>query len=221
MADPDTEDVAPWVPSIMMPVVLWIGSACVLVELVLQAADLGLVGSPFWRSLAYQYGAFWPGLLFGWAPNYPTQPAAMFVTYAFLHSGLGHLAGNMLALLVLGRIASEYVGRTQFALIYATSVLGGAAAFGVMASGPQPMVGASGAVFGLAGAWQYWDFANSRHAGGRLWRLSRGVGILVLLNLVLWFLFEGALAWQTHLGGYLTGWIAAVGLRGRHTVLRH
>jgi membrane associated rhomboid family serine protease len=34
----------------------------------------------------------------------------------------------------------------------------------------------------------------------------------MLVNVVLWFLLDGLLAWQTHLGGFLAGWIAAAGL---------
>jgi membrane associated rhomboid family serine protease len=192
--------------------VLWIGGGCILVELVLQAADLGLIGSPLWRSMAYQNGAFWPGLLQGWKPNYFAQPVTMFITYAFLHGSIWHLAGNMIALLALGRVAEEHVGQKKFVLIYVMSAFGGAAAFGTMAFGPQPMVGASGALFGLAGAWQYWDYTDSRRSRRRVRHLFRSVGVLVVLNVALWILLEGALAWQTHLGGFLTGWIVAAGL---------
>lgn len=191
------------------PVALWIGGGCVLVELVLLVADLGLVGSPLWRSLAYQNGAFWPGLLWGWQPNYAAQPALMFVSYAFLHSGVWHLLGNMLALVVLARIAADHVGQRAFALIYGVSALGGAAVFGVLALGPQPMVGASGALFGLAGAWQYWEYAHAGRGHRRGWHLARAFGSLVMLNLALWVAFSGALAWQTHLGGFLAGWMMA------------
>lgn len=217
MTAPDTEDAghAPPAPGRLPPAALWIGAGCVLAELVLQAADLGLIGSPLWRSLAYQYGAFWPGLLHGWRPNYAAQPLTMFLTYAFLHGGFWHLAGNMAALMALGRIAAGHVGQKGLMLIYVASALGGAAAFGAMASGPQPMVGASGALFGLAGAWQYWDLEFPGHPGGRGWRLTRGVGFVVVLNAVLWVVLEGALAWQTHLGGFLAGWIVAVLLARR------
>lgn len=204
----------------LLPAVLWIGAGCILVELVLQAADLGLIGSPLWRSLAYQYGAFWPGLLQGWQPNYAVQPAAMFVTYAFLHGGFWHLIGNMLALVALGRIAAAQVGQKAFVLIYAASVLGGAAMFGAITPGPHPAVGASGALFGLAGAWQYWKYKNTGRSKGRLWHLILGIGHLVALNAVLWVFLHGALAWQTHLGGYLAGWTIAVLLACRGVSLR-
>lgn len=191
---------------------LWIGGSCILVELILQAADFGLIGSTFWRSLAYQNGAFWPGLLQGWTPNYFAQPVLMFVTYAFLHGGFGHLVGNMIALMVLARVAAEHVSPRAFLLIYLVSVFGGAAVFGLLIAGPQPMIGASGALFGLAGAWQYWDYINPRRARGRVVRLIRGAGLLIGLNALLWYLLDGIIAWQTHLGGFLAGWIVAAAL---------
>lgn len=192
--------------------VLVIGGVCVLVELGLQASDFHLIGSPLWRSLAYQSGAFWPGLLHGWKPNYPLQPVAMFLTYAFLHGGFGHLAGNMITLLALGEVVMARVGQKGFLLIYAVSALVGAALFGVLATGPLPMVGASGALFGLMGAWLYWDFIDPERRRRRFWRLVRGAGILVVLNVVLWVLFDGRLAWQAHLGGALAGWATAAAL---------
>ena len=204
----------------LTPVALWIGGICIVVDLVRQAADLGLIGSSRWRSLAYQNGAVWPGLLRGWQANYSAQPALMFVTYAFLHGGFWHLAGNMLALVLLGRIASNYVGQKAFVLIYGMSALGGAVAFGVMAQGAQPMVGASGALFGLVGAWQYWDYADPRCRRRRIWCLARVIGILAALNLVPLLVFDGAFAWQTHLGGILTGWATARLLRRRHAACR-
>ncbi len=191
------------------PVLFWIGGICIAVELALQLADFGLIGSRLWRGLAYQYGAFWPGLLHGWEPNFALQPVTMFVTYAFLHGGLGHLGGNMLTLLALGTAVSARAGQRGFLIIYALSALGGAALFGLLASGSQPMVGASGALFGLAGAWQYWDFADPGRRAGRVKRLVTAAGGLAVLNLVLWVAMSGLLAWQTHLGGFLAGWAAA------------
>ncbi len=172
-------------------------------------ADARLIGTPVWRSLVYQNGAFWPGLLHGWRPNYDLQPWTMFVSYAFLHGGFGHLAGNMLTLVALGRIVAERAGTSGFAIVYAISAFGGALAFARASTSPQPMVGASGALFGLAGAWQYWEYAD---AGRDPWRVARSVAGLVLLNVILWVLLEGLLAWEAHLGGFLAGWAVAAGL---------
>lgn len=185
---------------------------CCGVELILVTADYGLIGTPRWRGLAYQNGAFWPGLLYNWRPNYAGQPALMFFTYAFLHSGLGHLFGNMVTLFFLGRIAQDRVGQGGMVALYAVSAIGGAAAFALLSSSPQPMVGASGALFGLAGAWQYWEWVDRRRTGRRPWVVARTVLGLVLLNVLLWLWMSGGLAWETHLGGFIAGWIGAMGL---------
>lgn len=193
--------------------VLWVVAAlCCGVELVLIASDLGLIGTSRWRGLTYQNGAFWSGLLYNWQPNYPAQPWLMFLTYGFLHSGFWHLAGNMLTLAFLGVLAVERVGAAGFGVIYALSAIGGGLAFGLLSASPQPMVGASGALFGLAGAWQYWEWSDLRRAGRGTWPVWRIVLALVGLNLVMWVALDGLLAWETHLGGFVTGWLAAVAL---------
>ena len=194
-------------------VLLGLIGLCCGVELVLIAADYGLVGSPRWRGLAYQNGAFWAGLLYNWRPNYTGQPVLMFFTYAFLHSGFGHLAGNMLTLFFLGSIAQERVGQRGLVALYSISAIGGAVAFAILSSSPQPMVGASGALFGLAGAWQYWEWIDRCRTGRRPWVVGRTVLGLVLLNVVLWIWMAGGLAWETHLGGFIAGWLGAMVLR--------
>lgn len=189
------------------------------VEVVLVLADLGLIGSARWRPLSYQYGAFWAGLLQGWRPNYAAQPVAMFFTYAFLHSGPGHLIGNMLTLFWLGRAVVGRLGNGRFALLYLVSMLGGGAAFGLLSRSPAPMVGASGAIMGLAAAWIVWDWQDRRKSGARGWAAARwAVGMTFALgglNLGAWVWLNGILAWQTHLGGFLGGAAMAMILRRR------
>lgn len=196
---------------------------CCAVELTLQTADAGLIGSGRWRSLAYQNGAFWAGLLQNWRPNYPGQPGVMFLTYAFLHTGFWHLAGNMLSLLLLARIVLARTGQGGFLLIYAVSAFGGALLFALLARSPAPMVGASGALFGLAGAWQYWEARDLRRASLSLKPVWKVIAWLLFLNVLMWILNGGLLAWETHLGGFLSGGMTAWGLaqwRGGKVMLR-
>lgn len=187
-------------------VVLAIALLCCMVELILQAADYGLIGSARWRSLAYQNGAFWAGLLHNWRPNYPAQPWAMFVTYSVLHGGFGHLVGNMIALLTLAPVVLERMSQRSFLGLWIFSAIGGAAAFGLLSQSPQPMVGASGALFGLAGAWKAADWRAARKARKPLWPILLWVLGIAVLNLVLWVIQGGLLAWETHLGGFVAGW---------------
>lgn len=180
-----------------------------IIEIVLIASDYGIFGSTRWRNLSYQYFAFWAGLLYNWQPNYELQPYSMFFTYPFFHAGLVHLLGNMLALGWLGQIAVPKIGQRLFALLYLISGIGGGVAFGFLTNSAQPMVGASGALFGLAGAWQCWSWLDRRSTGNSLWHISASLFALVFLNLVMWTSTKGQLAWETHLGGFITGGLFA------------
>lgn len=180
-----------------------------LIEFTLVAADYGLIGSTRWRSTAYQNGAFWAGLLNNWQPNYPVQPLSMFLSYSLLHGGPGHLAGNMVILWLLGRVMVQRLGVAQFVMLYVMSAIGGALCFGLMSDSVRPMVGASGAIFGLLGAWHYDQWASLQRKGKSLWPVIQAVLGLIFLNLVMWFLLNGFLAWQTHLGGFVAGGIVA------------
>lgn len=194
-------------------------AGCVLPELVLLGADLGLWGSARWRPMAYANGAFWAGLLHGWTPNYPAQPWLMFLTHGFLHAGPGHLAVNMVTLLSVAGILIERVGQLRFALLYALSMVGGGAGFALLTTKIQPMVGASGALFGLIGAWVVWNVADLHHrrAGPRAvaWALFWPVAALTLMNVAMYWAASGNLAWETHLGGGVAGMVLAPFLAGR------
>lgn len=188
-----------------------------LIEGLLQLGDLGLIGPPRFRALAYEYFGFWPGILSGWVPNYAFQPYAMFLTYAFLHGGLLHLGVNLVTLWSLGTAVLDRVSTPKFLAIYALSMLGGAVGFALLGHGFRPMVGASGALFGLAGAILAWNYVDRFTQAMGLWPVARAVGLLIALNFVLYFAMDRLLAWETHLGGFLSGWVAAmlVDPRGR------
>jgi membrane associated rhomboid family serine protease len=195
--------------------VLAVAVPCIAIEATLQLADLGLIQMPRLRLAVYEYGGFWPGLLRDWRPNFPGQPVVMFATYALLHAGALHLVVNMMTLWSLGREVVARVGPRRFLAIYALSALGGAVAFGLLAPTLRPMVGASGALFGLAGALAAWEWQARRDEGLPTGPVLRFVALLVLLNVVLWWAMQGQLAWETHLGGCLAGAAAALALRER------
>jgi membrane associated rhomboid family serine protease len=74
-----------------------------------------------------------------------------FVTYAFLHGGLMHILGNMVFLWVFGPNVEDRFGRIGFLAFY---ILGGVAAGVIHALGyPNPVIGASGAVAAVTGAY--------------------------------------------------------------------
>ena len=184
-----------------------------LPELLVSLADAGLIGSPRWRPLSFQYGAVWAGLLHGWRPNFAAQPLTMFLTYAVLHAGPAHLIGNLGGLVWLGPQVAARGGAVRFLTIWIGSVLGGGLAFALMTTSPAPMIGASGAVFGLAGAWIVQGWQDRRHAGmthaSAIWPALGMVALLCAVNLISWIYEDGVLAWQTHLGGALAGAVLA------------
>ena len=183
---------------------------CLLPELWLSAADWGVWGDGRLRQWAVQNGGFWTGLLRNWRPNYALQPWTMFVTYSFLHGGIIHFAVNMMTLFSLGPPLVSYFGTPRFLLIYTASTIGGAIGFALLSGEVLPMVGASGALFGLAGALMALTWRDIRASNGSILPVLRSISWLVVLNLLLWWAMAGHLAWETHLGGFIIGWIAAL-----------
>ena len=180
--------------------------ACLAVEAVLQGADLGLWGQPGWRRVAIEYGGFWVGLLGNWRPNFPGQWMVMFLTHAFLHAGMWHALTNMLTLAVIGPPVARRLGGTRFAVLYLGSAIGGALGYALILPSPQPMVGASGALFGLFGAMSAWDY-GTRVARDRAIFVAWIATVVVLLNAVQWWVNGGLLAWQAHVAGFVAGWL--------------
>lgn len=124
------------------------------------------------------------------------------VTSAFLHAGLIHLALNMAALFTLGAPLEAALGRLRFVALYLLAALGGGVAAFLFAPRDVLGVGASGAIFGLFGAF----YVVVRRLGG-----STGP-ILALLGVNLVFTFAVPyIDWRAHLGGLATGTLVAVG----------
>jgi len=145
-------------------------------------------------------------------PSLADQEPWRFITSAFAHSpgSLTHIGFNMLTLWLMGRYLEPILGRAKFLAIYLTSALGGGALFVWLGAWNSGVVGASGAIFGLFGA--YLVIA---------WLLKRpltSVWVLLGLNLVIMVLFPG-IAWQAHIGGFLAG-AAATGAVGLDLIRR-
>ena len=130
------------------------------------------------------------------------------VTHALLHSqgSLFHVLFNMYALYLFGPTLERRVGSVAFGGLYvASAATGSAAAFFI---GPISMraVGASGAVFGLFGAWLYVSWRQRQTFQGRA-RFNQ-LAVLIGINLAL-PLFISNIAWQAHIGGMVGGLIVA------------
>ncbi|MEZ5776823.1 MAG: rhomboid family intramembrane serine protease [Paracoccaceae bacterium] len=190
---------------------IWVLAALsALPELVLAGADLGLWGHPDWRGIAIEYGGFWSGLLGNWRPNFAAQPWTMFLSYGFLHAGFWHLALNLLTLLSLGPPLVRRMGALRFIVLYLAAQVGGGLAFAAVSSAAIPMIGASGALFGLAGAWLALDYNRRLDLRQPIWPVIRVCLWLIALNLIMWWALARLLAWETHLGGFLAGWFFVV-----------
>jgi len=194
------------------PVILVIFILCMIPELVLAGAEYGFWGKIGWRLWALQNFGFWAGLLHNWRPNYAFQPEAMFVTYGFLHAGALHFGVNMMTLFSLAPPLVERLGALRFLVLYAVSIVGGALGFALLSSQALPMVGASGALFGLAGAHVALHYRARRAIRATQRPVLKALLGLVALNLILWWAMNGQLAWETHLGGFIIGWIAVLWL---------
>lgn len=136
------------------------------------------------------------------------------VTSLFLHSTgfIMHIAFNMYALYILGRVLEPALGHLRFAVLYLVAGIGGSVGVLLLSAPNVAVVGASGAVFGLFGAF----LVVTKAHGGNL------VPVLVIIgiNLVIGFLPGANIAWQAHVGGLVTGGAVAAALvlvpRGKH-----
>ena len=127
------------------------------------------------------------------------------ITSAFLAPASGVSGGlgfvdilfNMWALVFVGPALEGLLGRWRYLAVYLLSAVGGGVMYYFLAPPYAAAAGASGAIFGLFGAW----FVVSR----RLRLDTRGIVALIVINLALSFFFHNYIAWQAHIGGLLTG----------------
>jgi membrane associated rhomboid family serine protease len=133
------------------------------------------------------------------------------VSSMFLHAGLLHIAFNAYALWIFGTVVEEELGSLRFLLIYfTTGILASAASF---AFGPLsvPAVGASGAIFGIFGAFVTYNYRR-RHLAIAAARLRAAVTIVVI-NMVLALSIQG-IDWRAHVGGFFAGLFAGFAAEG-------
>jgi membrane associated rhomboid family serine protease len=117
----------------------------------------------------------------------------------FLHVSLFHLLFNMVALLIAGSPVETALGRVRFVTLYLLAALGGSVTSYLFANPLAVAVGASGAIFGLFGA--FFIMARSRNANTST--------ILVLIGINLAFSFNSGIDWRAHIGGLITGALAS------------
>ena len=177
-------------------------------------------------AVATGYGLV-PGELTGLAPVAAFDPIPepfTLITYQFLHAGWMHLMSNMLFLWVFADNIEDAFGHVAFAMLYLLCGIMGGLAHVVMAPGSlAPLVGASGAVSGVLGAYlmlypkaRVWIllFMRLPLRIGALWVLG-GWFLLQLVSLLMTQDGEVGVAWWAHIGGFLSGLAITWAIRRR------
>jgi membrane associated rhomboid family serine protease len=184
--------------------------------------------------VAYRYGMI-PAVLFGHRALTPElaviPPWATIFTSMFLHGGLLHLGGNMLFLWIFGNNIEDLLGRVRFLALYLGSGVAAALAQGLIApESPIPMIGASGAVAGVLGAYLLTYPHANVHVFVWIVILFWVVTVPAWLLLGMWFamqLFSGlatapgepGVAFWAHVGGFVAGVVLFLVLRPRGVAL--
>jgi membrane associated rhomboid family serine protease len=186
---------------------------------------------PHAEAIVFQYGAI-PALLFGQADLPPSIaigiPAyATLLTSMFMHGGWMHLIGNMLYLWIFGNNVEDVMGHARFVIFYlACGILAALSHAVTDPTSTIPMVGASGAISGVLGA--YILLFPRAHVlvfmpGVGMMRVAAGV------VLGLWFVMQllsggmsiggpgGGVAFFAHIGGFVAG-MALIGFFKRPDV---
>ncbi len=186
----------------------YIAGVLIAVELLLQASEIRILPGGSLRDGAFIYGALWPGLVHdNWQPAYAGQKYVMLLSYGFLHAGLFHMAMNTVVILGLGKRLGAVLSNGQLLLTFGLSAVAGGVMFLLLSRGDIPVVGASGAVFGFFGVWKALEYVARRRMGLSMVPIWQFIGVLALLNVALWYMAGGLLAWQAHLGGFIAGWL--------------
>lgn len=133
-----------------------------------------------------------------YAPLLTVSEPWRMVTAGFVHSpdSVWHILINAYSIYIFGRVIEPMLGPSRFLALYLISIFGGSAMVLWLSEPVVPVVGASGAFFGLMGAY----FVMLRAIGDRSGQL---VG-LIAINLAFGFFVPG-ISWEGHLGGLLAG----------------
>jgi membrane associated rhomboid family serine protease len=140
-------------------------------------------------------------LAFDYAPMLTASEPWRMITAAFLHDpdSILHILFNMYSLWIFVRELEVVLGRGRYLALYMLAAFGGSVSVLLLAPDTY-VVGASGAIFGLMGAY----FVVIRAIGGRSGQLLG----LIAINLMSGFIVPGV-SWQGHVGGLATGAVVA------------
>lgn len=160
-------------------------------------------------------GAFFEGLARPSAIDVLPVPATL-ITYQFLHGGAAHLIANMMALFVFGGLVEDRLGHIRFAVLFLVSgVFAGLLQGAMFPESTTALVGASGAIAGVMGAYLTLFPRN---------RITLLTPIFLPIRLRAWVIIvvwvavqvymsqstgeDSGVAWWAHIGGFAVGVIA-------------
>jgi membrane associated rhomboid family serine protease len=125
-----------------------------------------------------------------------SQPYRM-LTSVFIHESILHVGLNMYSLWLVGPALESALGRIRYLALFIIAGFGGSVAVLLLAPYNQGVLGASGAIFGVFGAF----FIVARRLGGN----SGAILGVIVINLVIGFIPGLGVSWQAHVGGLVAG----------------
>jgi membrane associated rhomboid family serine protease len=151
-----------------------------------------------------------------------TIPGISILTSMFMHGGFMHLAGNMLYLWIFGDNIEDFLGRVKYVIFYLVSGLAAVGVFTLTSWGSTvPLVGASGAIAGVLGAYMVL-YPRARVHTIIFFGFITHVRIPAKILLGFWFILQlfqglpdlvadgassGGVAWFAHVGGFAFGYL--------------
>jgi membrane associated rhomboid family serine protease len=132
-----------------------------------------------------------------YAPVYTSIEPWRMLTTVFIHASIFHVAINMYSLWVVGPALETMLGRIRYLVLFLIAGFGGSVAVLLLTNPLDGALGASGAIFGLFGAY----FVIQRRLGGNATQML----IVIGLNLVIGFIPGLNISWQGHVGGLVAG----------------
>ena len=141
--------------------------------------------------------------------------------HVFLHGGWAHLGMNMLGYLQASPFLARRIGGGRFVLLFFLSAIGGAVAYVLInSSSESPAVGASGAICGVFGAYFLAVRPTPKEALADP-QVRNAVIMFLGVNVVLMGVLAAThvlpIAWEAHLGGFIVGGLAFLGLAPRRS----
>ncbi len=194
-------------PRILFPFVTYIIIAINILVFLIQ--NYLTLGDPSYNQIAIKTFGFTPKSF-----NFFTIFSSM-----FMHGGLGHIFSNMLFLYIFGDNIESILGHFNFLKFYLFCGFSAAIAqFAINLESTIPMVGASGAIAGILGAYMLRFPRAKVHVLGIIIIFVTTFNIPAQIVLGIWFLMQisgglsslgidttGGVAWFAHIGGFITG----------------